>query len=654
MNRMTKKLEAALEWAAAGFYIFPCAEGTKVPLISGKEGGRGLYDATTDAGQIRKWWAKCPEANIGVAPAASGHYVLDVDDKENKHGSDTLRELEFIHGDLPGTFTVETPTGGRHHWFKGDEASSVERLGPGLDIRGRGGYVLLPGSEVEDGRYTTIRSGSIAEGPVQITMLLHATTRDRESSITDELDTSPNIGRAVAFLRDCVTEGDVAVEGEGGNETTYRIAAMLHDIGVSDEMAIELILEHWNDHCEPPWTESELTDETHSPVYHAYTYAQNEAGSKGVRDNQANFTGILRDGLHVGISSATDRQDPGNSRFKLRSEAEQDTRPDPVWIVPGWVQEASTILLYGPPNSYKSFAALDIALSFAAGKKALGIDYQPDVQCPVVYAAGEGAIGIEKLRRPAYKAHRRVSASIPFYSVSDVPTAGEDPSEIDEFVEQIEAVGIRPTLIVFDTLSRMLSGLDENSAKDASLAVKRVEEIKRIFNCVVLVVHHTGKDGKSERGSSAFRGGFDTLISCEREGDGVVLTCIKQKDAQEPRPHTMQAIKVGKSIALSPTEVKEELHKDEDKRDDFARERNIIRKVLTEGGHVDRGSALSSKALAVMYLREAGEMPENPAGATAAVEAKKNALNRKAKGVLRSYVVSDFGDTPQWALSPEP
>ena len=674
MSKSTKilnNLKAALEWAEAGFYVFPCVPNTKIPLIPADEGGRGLYDATRDAGQITAWWMKCPEANIGASPHASGHVVLDVDDKGNKHGSDTLQGLELIHGNLPETFAIETPTGGRHLWFLGDEKSSIERMGPGLDTRGRGGYVLLPGSTCPDGRYTTLRDAQFADVPPWINATLSYRSRDSENAVSEELDTPANIARAIAYLERCVVEGDVSIEGSGGDDTLYKISAMLHDIGVSEETAIGLLLEHWNEECSPPWAEGELTDETHSPVYHAFEYAQNEAGSKGLRDNVATFTGITRNGASVNTGSGHKErnqvlegkdapvsgvasQQRGCSRFRLRNEQEQDNRPPPEWIIPGWIQEASTVLLYAPPESFKSFVALDLALSFAGGKKALGIDYQPTMGYPVVYAAGEGAIAIETLRRPAWKSHRRVAKDVPFYSVSDVPTAGEDPTEINEFIEQIDAEGIKPALIVFDTLSYMMTGMDENSAKDASLLVKRVNEIRNNYNCVVIVVHHTGKDGKAERGSSAFRGNFDTLITCHREQDSdvVEVVCTKQKDAAKPKSIALKAYRVMDGLALSPHVVKEEIHKDK-KDDPFVRERNIVHKVLTEGGHTNRGNALSSKALADLYLREAGEMPDDPHEASSAIEAKKNALNRKAKGVLKSYTVSDFGDTPLWAVSPE-
>ncbi len=635
-----------MDWAAAGFYVFPCIPNGKAPMHKG-----GFKHATMDVGRIREWWEECPEANIGAAPHASGHFVIDVDDKGDKHGTDTLCGLELVNGGLPATFTVETPTGGRHLWFKGNERSSVEHLGEGLDTRGLGGYVLLPGSALEVGRYTTLRDGHIPEAPEWVGKALHHRGRDSEGAVSDELDTGANISRAVAYLERCVEEGDISIEGAGGNEVAYRVSAMLHDIGVSEEKAVELLLEHWNEECTPPWTESELIDETHSPVSHAYKYSQNEAGSKGLGDYTAEFSGITRNGEPIaGASGASE-----SSRFRLRNEQEQDSRPPPAWVVPGWIQECSTVMLYGPPGSYKSFVALDVALSFGAGKQALGISYTPGAGADVVYAAGEGAIGVEKLRRPAWRTLRRVESPIPFYSVSDVPAAGEDPSSVDEFIAEIERADVKPCLIVFDTLSRMLAGMDENSAKDASLAVKRIEEIKRYFNCVVLVVHHSGKDGKSARGSSAFKGAFDTLIKADKGDDKVVeLFLEKQKDAEDGLRHSMKAFEVLDSLALSPHVVKEDITREKIGDDDpTTRERNIIYAILKEHGINNRGNALDTKALADMFLREVHQMPEDPGEAAVAVERKKNALNRKAKGVLKNYVISEHGDTPLWALTAE-
>ena len=74
-------LEAALAYAEEGIAVFPLARGTKIPL----KRSHGFKDATTDPDQIREWWTKTPNANIGAAMgAASGIIGVDVDGPEGR------------------------------------------------------------------------------------------------------------------------------------------------------------------------------------------------------------------------------------------------------------------------------------------------------------------------------------------------------------------------------------------------------------------------------------------------------------------------------------------------------------------------------------------------------------------------------------------
>ena len=156
-------LEAALYYASLGWPVFPvwgsteeggcacpkgldCSNPAKHPL--GDLVPRGVKDATTDLDIIRAWWTRCPEANIGLATGkGSGLIVLDVD--PDKGGFETLSALIRRHGPLPETFVVHTGGGGLHFYFRhpgGKVSNSSGMIGPGLDIRGDGGYVLLPPS----------------------------------------------------------------------------------------------------------------------------------------------------------------------------------------------------------------------------------------------------------------------------------------------------------------------------------------------------------------------------------------------------------------------------------------------------------------------------------------------------------------------------
>lgn len=136
-------LAAALDYAGHGWRVFPTAE--KIPRTP-----RGCLDATTDPGVIGEWWSRWPSADVAVA-TGGGLIVLDVD---GEPGADTLHELERVHEELPATVCAITGGGGAHYCFKSTAAvrCSAGKLGTGLDVRGDGGYVIVPPSSHKSGR----------------------------------------------------------------------------------------------------------------------------------------------------------------------------------------------------------------------------------------------------------------------------------------------------------------------------------------------------------------------------------------------------------------------------------------------------------------------------------------------------------------------
>src|SRR6516165_8411064 len=141
-------LDAALEYGRKGLPVFPCSPLDKKPLTP-----HGFKDATTDEAQIRAWWVQWPNAMIGVpAGPASGIWVIDtdIDPVKKIDGEATLNQLITQRGALPLTLMTITPRGGKHRIFSWDAnhdiRNSASRIGPGIDVRGDGGYVIWPPS----------------------------------------------------------------------------------------------------------------------------------------------------------------------------------------------------------------------------------------------------------------------------------------------------------------------------------------------------------------------------------------------------------------------------------------------------------------------------------------------------------------------------
>ncbi|MCO1575604.1 bifunctional DNA primase/polymerase [Crossiella sp. SN42] len=152
--------------ARRGFSVFPLKPGTKVPQFA-----KWQENATADTTQIHRWWDNRPY-NIGIATGrpvlgTSGDLVvLDLDDPTRhgryrpnsgaRHGLDTLRLLAVNRADPTRTFWVDTP-GGVHLYLRLDcgrvLSNSTSKLGPSIDLRGRGGYVVAAGSLLPTGEY---------------------------------------------------------------------------------------------------------------------------------------------------------------------------------------------------------------------------------------------------------------------------------------------------------------------------------------------------------------------------------------------------------------------------------------------------------------------------------------------------------------------
>jgi hypothetical protein len=162
-------LETALAYARRGWPVLPlhtatnggcscdkpdCSDIGKHPRFHVTDLQHGLKDATTDDTLIRRWWQRWRHANIGIVTGkVSGLVVIDVDPR---HGGDlTLEDLEAEHGKFPETVENLTGGGGRHLFYQhpgGELRCGTDALGPGVDIKADGGYVVAPPSRHASGR----------------------------------------------------------------------------------------------------------------------------------------------------------------------------------------------------------------------------------------------------------------------------------------------------------------------------------------------------------------------------------------------------------------------------------------------------------------------------------------------------------------------
>ena len=220
----------------------------------------------------------------------------------------------------------------------------------------------------------------------------------------------------------------------------------------------------------------------------------------------------------------------------------------PKWLVFDYILENSTAMLIAPSGSYKSFTALDLALSVASGK-----DYHGNIvqQADVLYIAGEGSVGY-RARCSAWKEHYQRNIDR-FYLLPNAVDLLQEQM-IDILLEDIDILKLDLGLFVIDTLSRCNSG-EENSATDMSRFIQNLDRIRNTTGCTVLFVHHTGKNASlGARGSSAIYASVDTSIECAKQESVLTITCDKQKDAPpfEQRQFQMKEVNFLDGSSLVP------------------------------------------------------------------------------------------------------
>ena len=221
--------------------------------------------------------------------------------------------------------------------------------------------------------------------------------------------------------------------------------------------------------------------------------------------------------------------------------------PDPTWAIEGIIPAGVLSVMFGPSGSGKSFTALDMALSTAAGVPWMGRTVAPG---PVLYVAAEGRRGIPAREDAWHLAHADCDASsIRFL---DEAVSLLDEREVSAILADIAELPAVPTLIVIDTLARCFGLGDENSTRDMGMFVAGAERLRRATGATVLIVHHTGKVGQVERGNSALRAAVDTMIGVTAEDTVIKMQCEKQKDAEEFTTIYATRVPLGESCIIAP------------------------------------------------------------------------------------------------------
>jgi hypothetical protein len=215
--------QGAQKLAGKGKQSFPC-KANKAPCTP-----RGFKDASADPEQVKALFTKYRAENIGMPTGSrSDVFVLDVD---------RLEALGELPKELPETLTIRTPSGGLHYYFNHVEGVSNKtgNLPVGIDIRGDGGYVIVPPSK----GYTVERRAPVADAPDWLLEALRDEPR------------KPS-GPARSQSQTCIPDDGEPIHEGTRDRVLASICGRLHD-GTRDEGELEAALQVVNEtRCIPP------------------------------------------------------------------------------------------------------------------------------------------------------------------------------------------------------------------------------------------------------------------------------------------------------------------------------------------------------------------------------------------------------------------
>lgn len=508
---------AALRLAAKGFPVFRLMPGSKLPLSPklGQTTETWPNEATTDPDKIERIWGNT-DYNIGIATGSI--FVIDIDTKNGKLGLENARALELDFD----TYTVETPSGGLHLYYADEGlATSAGKLAPGIDTRGAGGFVVAPGSFINGTPYRVVKNTELRLADTWVKSAVGEGSRASREKAGEALgpDDETSAHTASLWLQNAAPP---AIEGENGDLTTYQVCARVREYGLSEETALYIINEYWNDRCEPPWDYEDLAKKVHN----AYKYGQADAA---VRDLSSAY-----EGLDISAPVYKESLTPPIAEGRIQALRDGKHKRNPDWLIKKLLPRVGIASIYGPSGSGKSLLMQDLVWAVGEGRDFAANKCKTSGGTLILAPEAAGLIG-------ARMDHGKISPDVPIVW-ADVPNFMAGNQKWDNLTALLnegrkrlyEDFSSQMRVVVIDTYSASGIVEDENDNALAQHALTTLSEYAKKAEVLFIIVHHTDKAGRDMRGAGAMRGALDAAISVENDSGGMKKVSLsKSKMAPE-------------------------------------------------------------------------------------------------------------------------
>jgi len=477
-----------------GWSVIPILPRNKTPAIPWE-----IHQRTrADSDQIRIWWEKNPQYNVGIITGPiSKLVVIDID------GPDGEKALVEKFPDLPDTLSCQTGRGGRHLYFRYEKGDipCIVGLFDHVDIRAAGGLVIAPPSTHENGhKYKWINPTTpIAPMPERVKEFILARRQQNNIDWTADIQ-----------------------KGQRDEYLTRLAGVLLKDKKIPIDEVTTLLQAINQKHCQPPLEPN---------------IVQKIIKSIASREDQK-IIATPNSGFEL-TSFELFMNDFANSEVR--------------WLIHNWLPVGAVGKIVGPPESYKTWIILDLAFSIASGTKFLN-KYDVLRKGPVIIFQQED--GNENLGRrlnlitcnrmdPKYFGNGadvdkyewlHLPPHLPIFIKKTGMLEFDNPNSIKQLTEAVRK--IKPVLVVLDPLYSAVSTKDY--MMEAARTMLTIKDIREEFGTSFLFGHHSVKSGNSgereEGWGSQFLNAFDEFQWQVRvKGQSTVLIKRRGKTA-EPQP----------------------------------------------------------------------------------------------------------------------
>lgn len=452
--------------------------------------------ATRNPEIIDQWFRDYPRTNYGCV-MGEGVVVVDCDSQE-------AMEIFLIAWQDEEQYWLETfhvnTAQGAHFYFLGD--SATYKPTQKVDLKGRGGYVVGPGSRSWNGSYYEPQL-----------------PQDQLSMV----DLPPWLGKAATNRAETDDEGSVLVIRDGDrNNGLTKVAGHFRRMGLDAATTRELLRVVNDRVCETPLDAVELETTLFSSL------GKWAAGT--LVDDEIAASVLFKDDL------------AGEQFFRMWNDRELD--PPPRWLYKDLIPEQGLVQLFGASYSGKTFVAIDMALSVCNGRPWFGFEHTGrEEKDHAIYFLAEGTFDF-KQRVKAWCSARdgRDQRLITVENhIIDLGTRDGWKRVGQEVMQdpRVQEVWDRVGLVVLDTQSLLLFG-DENSNTEMNRAMGTLKTVAKTIGCPVVLVHHTGTGNVDRaRGASSIFAAMDTVVKIGRQRGYTQLEVKKVKASRLPEEPIM-------------------------------------------------------------------------------------------------------------------